>query len=311
METLKDSTIDKFAAAVRAELADLPKREITELTDGLEADLQDRLAEEGAAFELGSPAKYAAELRDAAGVPPKPPKRKAFSSIAFVKNTEAWFRKTSFGTIILEFGISVRPVWWVLRAIVAWGIFAGVFYSFGDGLILLPLFVFLSVQWGRKKWFTSKFFAALLLPLNLVAILGLIPVQEMVIRTLNNYANAEEFMRNSPGSDGLRLDGEPVTELKAFDSKEQEITGLTFKDQSGKLIELPATQVVYYPMPELLGMTIPEAQLALEQAGIQGCDFEYLQGATAENGVVVRVAPSNPGDLVTKYDVVTLTIGMK
>ena len=44
MQALTDNTIKDFAAAVRAELADLPKREVQELTDGLEADLHDRLA---------------------------------------------------------------------------------------------------------------------------------------------------------------------------------------------------------------------------------------------------------------------------
>ncbi len=305
------NNIAAFAKAIRAELSDLPKREIQELTEGLEADLTERFAEEGAEFPLESAHEYAADLREAAGVTPRAAKSKAFSAKALTENVETWLRKTALGNAILEFGISIRPVWWVLRAIVAWAIFAGVFYSFGDGLILLPIVIFLSVQWGRKKWFTNKFFTSILLPLNLAAILGIIPVQEMVIRTLNNYANAEEMMRNWPGSDGLRLDGEPVTELKAFDSKNNEISGLSFKDQSGKLIELPETQVAYFPMPDIMDMTVSEANLALTQAGIPAVDIEYLDGATDKTGVVVKVYPPNPGDLVTKFDVVTVTIGKK
>jgi PASTA domain len=305
------NNIAAFAKAIRAELSDLPKREIQELTEGLEADLTERFAEEGAEFPLESAHEYAADLREAAGVTPRAAKSKAFSAKALTENVETWLRKTALGNAILEFGISIRPVWWVLRAIVAWAIFAGVFYSFGDGLILLPIVIFLSVQWGRKKWFTNKFFTSLLLPLNLAATLGIIPVQEMVIRTLNNYANAEEMMRNWPGSDGLRLDGEPVTELKAFDSKNNEISGLSFKDQSGKLIELPETQVAYFPMPDIMDMTVSEANLALTQAGIPAVDIEYLDGATDKTGVVVKVYPPNPGDLVTKFDVVTVTIGKK
>ncbi|MEN9970512.1 MAG: hypothetical protein RLZZ229_720 [Actinomycetota bacterium] len=311
MKSLTDINIHAFAEAVRAELADLPKREILELTDGLEADLAEKFADEGGDFAAGSAADYAAELREAAGVAPKSPNRRAFSSKVFTQNVESWFRKTAFGTSILEFGISVQPVWWVLRAVVAWGIFAGLFYSFKAGAILLPVFIFLSVQWGRKKWFTNKFFSAILLPLNIVAILGLIPVQEMTIRTLNNYANAEEMIRNWPGSGGLRLNGEPVTELKAFDSADQEVTDLTFKDQAGNPIELPATQVAYYPMPDIMGMTFAEANLALTQAGIESVDNEYLAGADDKNGIVVKVFPPTPGDLVTKFDVVTVTFGTK
>lgn len=44
MQTLTDKNFDAFAKAVRAELSDLPKREIQELTEGLEADLAERFA---------------------------------------------------------------------------------------------------------------------------------------------------------------------------------------------------------------------------------------------------------------------------
>ncbi len=308
MTSLTDINIQAFAEAVRAELADLPKREIQDLTDGLEADLAEKLADEGVDFANISASDYAAELREAAGVAPKTPRRKAFSSMALIQNTEDWFRKTAFGTSILEFGISVRPVWWVIRALVVWFIFAGVFYSFTAGAILLPLFILLSIQLGRKKWFTGKFFSALVLPLNLIAVLLLLPAQGMALIKLNNYANAEEMLRLMPGSDGLRYNGEPITELKAFDSESQEVTGLTYKDQTGQTIEIPLTDVAYFLMPDLLGKTAYQAQQALTQAGIENVDFIYLDGASDVNGVVVAVNPSEPGAMVTLYDVVELTL---
>ena len=91
MQTLTDKNFDAFAKAVRAELSDLPKREIQELTEGLEADLAERFAEEGPGFEIGSAAEYASELREAAGITPKPEKRKAFSSQAIIQNLENSF----------------------------------------------------------------------------------------------------------------------------------------------------------------------------------------------------------------------------
>lgn len=308
MQALTDNNIDTFAAAVRAELADLPKREIQELTDGLEADLAERLDEEGADFNPGSAAEYAAELREAAGVAAKSPRRIAFSSMALIQNTEDWFRKTAFGTGILEFGISIRPVWWVLRALVAWFIFAGSIYSFTSGAILIPIFILLSIQLGRKKWFTGKFFSTLVLPLNLIAVLLLLPAQGMLMIKLNNYANAEEMLRTIPGSDGLRYNGEPITELKAFDSESQEVTGLTYKDQTGQKIEIPLADVAYFLMPELLGKTAYQAQQALTQAGIENVDFIYQDGVNDVNGVVVAVNPSQPGAMVTQFDVVELTL---
>ena len=308
MTSLTDINIQAFAEAVRAELADLPKREIQDLTDGLEADLAEKLAEEGVDFSSISASDYATELRDAAGVAPKTPRRKAFSSMALIQNTEDWFRKTAFGTSILEFGISVRPVWWVLRALVIWFIFAGSIYSFTSGAILIPIFVLLSIQLGRKKWLTGKFFSALVLPLNLIAVLLLLPAQGMLMIKLNNYANAEEMLRTMPGSDGLRYNGEPITELKAFDSESQEVTGLTYKDQTGQKIEIPLADVAYFLMPDLLGKTSYQAQQALTQAGIENVDFIFLDGATDVNGVVVAVNPSQPGAMVTQFDVVELTL---
>lgn len=311
MTSLTDINITAFAEAVRAELADLPKREIQDLTDGLEADLAEKFADEGVDFATVSASDYAAELREAAGVAPKTPRRKAFSSMALIQNTEDWFRKTAFGTSIIEFGISIRPVWWVLRAVVAWFIFAGVFYSFTAGAILLPIFILLSIQWGRKKWFTNKFFAAILLPMNLVAILLVIPAQGMLMLKLNNYANAEQMLRTMPGIDGLRLNGEPVTELKAFNSDNQEVIGLVYRNQLGQQIEIPESGIAYYVMPDLLGKNLLEAQQALTDAGIENVDIIYQDGVAEVNGVVVEVNPSQPGAMVTKFDVVELTLGTR
>jgi uncharacterized membrane protein len=69
--TLALPVITEFAAAVRSALSDLGPDEADDLTDGLEADLTDRLAD-GDATELGDPAAYAEELRAAAGLPHRP-----------------------------------------------------------------------------------------------------------------------------------------------------------------------------------------------------------------------------------------------
>jgi beta-lactam-binding protein with PASTA domain len=64
-------------------------------------------------------------------------------------------------------------------------------------------------------------------------------------------------------------------------------------------------------MPDIMDMTVAEANLALTQAGIPAVDIEYMDGVDDKTGVVVKVYPPNPGDLVTKFDVVTVTIGKK
>ncbi len=58
-----------FVAAVRMQLVDLDPDERAEITDELEADLAELLAERGSG-SLGDPVAYAGELRAAAGLGP-------------------------------------------------------------------------------------------------------------------------------------------------------------------------------------------------------------------------------------------------
>ncbi|RMI02417.1 HAAS signaling domain-containing protein, partial [Cellulomonas triticagri] len=72
------ATVADYAAEVRTHLADLPQDQVDDLTDGLEADLADALADPtgrpadmppGLTARFGAPAEYARELRAAAGLP--------------------------------------------------------------------------------------------------------------------------------------------------------------------------------------------------------------------------------------------------
>lgn len=308
METLNDSTIKNFAAAVRAELKDLPKSTIDELAGDLEESLAERKFDEGEGFELGSPAVFAAELREAAGVNPKPGKSKIFSTKAFNDSLESWFRKSGFSEAILEFGTSIRPLWWIARATMAWGLFCGYNLSNVTNIALLAILCFLSVQWGRKKWFTTKFFAAILLPLNLLAVL-LVPVSTlMVSQKISNIYNTEYMLQNWPAIDGLRMNGEIVSEIHAYNLDNQEVTGLRYEDQNGVKLEAPVTEQTQYTVPDIIGMNMFDAQRALADAGIPSVDFVYLNNVNEQEAFVVKVEPSLPGALVTSRDTVTVTL---
>ena len=65
--------VQAYVRAVRAWLGDLPADEVEDLTAGMEADLAERAAESGGPLGglLGEPEAYAAELRSAAGLPPR------------------------------------------------------------------------------------------------------------------------------------------------------------------------------------------------------------------------------------------------
>ncbi|WP_232662406.1 HAAS signaling domain-containing protein [Pseudonocardia sp. TRM90224] len=71
--------VEDYLAGIRGELADLPATEVSEILDDVGAHLSELAAELGEGADtaaltarLGSPSAYAAELRAAAGYPPKP-----------------------------------------------------------------------------------------------------------------------------------------------------------------------------------------------------------------------------------------------
>lgn len=312
METLNDSTIKDFAKAVRAELSDLPRSIVEELTSELEASLAERKLDEGDDFNPGSPITYAAELREAAGVQPKSKSSKIFSSQKFITGLEAWFRRTAFTEAILEFGISIRPLWWVIRATLVWGLFSGFYPNSATDLALLVVLVFLSVQWGRKKWFTNRFFAAILLPLNLIGIAMLLPGSVLISNAWNTALNAQQVMQEWSVDDGLEYNGEAVTELKAFDSTDTEVTGLRFENQNGTPIEfgVPLSELTQYHVPDVIGLSFYDAHKALTDAQVPGVDYVYVDNVGENEAYVVSVSPE-PGSAVTSYDTVTVTLDRK
>jgi len=312
-----DTRGKEFAAAVRSELSDLSKTEIQELTDGLEADLDDRLAEEGSAFDPGSPVDYAAELRAAAGFSEKAGLRKFFTGIGFTPRLVAWFRKRKSTSVILDFGISIQPFWWVLRAYVAFWLISslvgGDIYAWPrDAVSYLTLIVLvvLSIQLGRKIWLVGKFWQAVLVPLNIFAI----ALSPMVLGSIaNNIAYAEslesysEVLSNQV--DGLRYFGEEVTGIKAFNANGVEVYNLNFTDQSGS--ELPGQLSVNagpIEVPDLTGMSLNEANRNLDQAGFFGADVIWLDDTTGAAAVVVRTEPQ-AGALISRETVVTIFVG--
>ena len=307
MQALTDNTIKDFAAAVRAELADLPKREIQELTDGLEADLQDRLSEEGESFDPGSAADYAAELREAAGISPRNAIRRYFSVAAFNEGFTEWANRTAFGRAIYNFVVSLRPVWWVLRAGVAF-LIADTVSRDHFSIWFLPLFVLISIQWGRKKWLTQKFFTAILLPLNLLAVVLCIPSYYTISDKVDAYYSMESTMGNLPSTDGLRFNGVMVNEIKAFDKDKKEVTGLTFQDGTGNLILPSADTPGAVKTPDITEMGIADLEKALIDAGINNVDFIRLDNGLDSEVVVQKTEPA-AGYWFDPKSTLTVTVG--
>ena len=127
-----------YVHAVRAWLGDLPPEEVEELTAGMEADLAERAAESGGPLGalLGEPEAYAAELRAAAGLPPR-----VDAVVPDAVTREAWTDRTVREAHKLvarhPWLRELRPTWWLARGAVAGWVLAAVL---GTGrTVLLPL----------------------------------------------------------------------------------------------------------------------------------------------------------------------------
>lgn len=183
---LAPAEVRAFVARVREHLGDLDAEEQQELTIGLEADLTDLVAEHGPEA-LGDPVVYARELRTAAGhdpvMRPRPGVRGVPRAVMEAIDTvhETWRRLLgSFPGDLGGFLGALQPVWWVLRAWVAWmfaqDLRAPDVVIDGPWLAVLGVFVVVSVQLGRRAWGIGRLLTAsvlarlLLVGLNVFAV---------------------------------------------------------------------------------------------------------------------------------------------
>lgn len=292
-----------FAQQVRAELSDLSSDEIEELTEGLEANLLEQLNEEGDRVIFSSAAAYAQELREAAGYSAKSTIRKPFA-IRTLSAIENWFKKSELGSSIFEFALALRPVWWVGRVIIMYTIA----YSVGLRLPiwLFPIFALASIQWGRKKWFTGSFFNRIVFPLNVLAILLLIPAQSAIVAAVADYNNLVSAPYVQVEVDGLRLDGERVSEINVFDETGQELTNVRIENQNGD--QLVAEPSDYLEIPNLIGMSASDALQQLGAEGFESVDIIRLDEAQDEQLRVVDISP-RPGQQILPNELVKVYLG--
>lgn len=250
----------EFATAVRAQLSDLPREEVDELTDGLPADLADRLDDGG---ELGDPAHYAAELRQAAGLPPRAalsdpsPASVPFRDrvAAWGDRAQLWLAATPARRAITEFVVALRPVWWVLRGLVIAALIA-LFLNWG--LLWWPLAftalaaVVVSVQWGRGKWAVSGWGRWLRRIASAVVILALLPMSAFAMeRASQALTQTTEEPWNQPG---LNSDGEMITNIFAYDCEGKPLTEVRLYRQDGRPLHTgagePGGDASWMPMTE-------------------------------------------------------------
>jgi hypothetical protein len=264
------SEVRLFLAAVRRELGDLDAEEVAEMTDGLEADLSDLVAERGVEA-LGDPKAYAQELRAAAGVVggsavrSRRPVRESVT--ACLDACHGWFdhQVDRIPGDPLPVITWMRPAWWILRAWVAVSLI-DIFFGNGGyegvglipslmglGWLVLAAAVFGSVMLGLGRFWPAGSRGLVgrlvLLGLNSFAVVMTPLTASSLDRSGYAYegdwnsgwhqgfqeGKAEARAEADGGSGGqLTLDGRTVTNIYPFDAEGRQLAGVQLFDQEGR-----------------------------------------------------------------------------
>lgn len=269
---MSTTTIDVagYAAAVRAALTGLGPEQVEDLTDGLEANLADALADEGrgivgqsAEEVFGPAAEYAQELLVAAGLTGVLPTRRRrrlgeivdapFLALARRARRLLDALRTRPGwPAFEEFALVLRPVWWVLRAWVLWqmtGVLTGdqvgaPLPTSALGAVLLGAFVVGSVQWGRGRWPTRGVWHRVLLVVSAVAVLAAFPT---LARASTPVVRTNWIDSSSSPSDGVVVDGAQATNLFVYDGDGNPVPSAQVYDQDGRPVRVLANDYGGYP----------------------------------------------------------------
>jgi len=243
-----------YADSVRHALADLGPDQVDDLTDGLEADLAEAMADDRHAGygrtlleQFGPPEQYAAELRSAAGLEPSQPgsrsgrphpvRRARALGTAAIARLDA----TRWWPPVAELLVSLRPVWWLARGWVLYGVLAGLMHSFalrphsfGWWVVLLTLVV-LSVQWGRGRLQLPGRWKGLGTLASVLAVVALLPVLDAAQRPTISFAGSTAAAEQLP-LDVVRVDGMDVSNLFVYDAAGNPVPGAQVYDDRGRAV---------------------------------------------------------------------------
>ncbi|WP_392544560.1 HAAS signaling domain-containing protein [Oryzobacter telluris] len=235
--------VTDYVGAVRAWLSDLPPEEVDDLTAGMEADLAERAAESGDRLGdlLGQPEAYAAELRSAAGLPPRSAVAAGGGSRpgAFAEAAAAFRANGDRAMVRWPWLRDLRPVWWVARGVAIGGTAAAVT---GSGRLLLPTIgAALSFWLGRTLAAreAGRGSGAWLPLVNVVAAFALLPVAVWLLALNTVYVDD-----GVPVSDtGVWVSGGMASNLYVYDAAGNRVDGARVFDSSGRPLSLDPTVV--------------------------------------------------------------------
>lgn len=252
-----------YLAAVSRELVDLPADERDDLLEDLDSHLHEVIAEgEGSLVQrLGPPEQYATELRASAGLSSSDRStasvlHRAVSSLS----TSTTWRRTAehpWTRATIEFLPQLRPAWWIVRAMLAVGLIAGLYHdrfyyegssftthSIGDvyrhsgvwpggfpapyiGLALLVIAIPISIQLGRRSLRGSARW--LVIAGNVLAIGLLVPA----LAALDSRTYIVDTGQSVP-NDGAFNNGNQVTNIYPYDAQGRPLDHVRLFDQTGQ-----------------------------------------------------------------------------
>lgn len=254
--TMVSPEVHAFARSVREALDDLPADDIDELTDGLEADLAESIAESqtdteasGArasdAGQLDDPIAYAAELRTSAGLAPRIRRTRRLTG----RSVLAWFTQlrtdfvsgvnsTKAGAVVWAFLVAIRPLWWVARGWAIYQVFASLTLGFRYlepvpsnpilGLMMVAAIV-LSVQWGRGRLLYTSWLSRSKVAVSAIALIAL----PFLLAAIPTGPDIRYIEAAAEPAVGLSQNGQQVSNIFAYDSAGALLSGVQLFDQNG------------------------------------------------------------------------------
>jgi hypothetical protein len=273
MTTPEETTkaIKDFAIKVRAALGDLTQEEIQDLTDGLEADLAERAAEQGIAF--GSAAGYANELRAAAGiagtsgstVTPAASASAAGNSamvefdsptidgsvkrkrVTLTQRLANWWQAKLDGNPLLgktwNWLGNFRGFWWVLRGYAAflvltnWRGISGLLPASKIEFLFMLFCLLASYVLSRKFWSRNWFLKLVAFGGHVFTVLAVLAVI-MGAYTWQDLQYLGKYPDTNNTPEGLQNNGQQVTNIFAFDKDGKRISIVQLFDQTGNPLEV-------------------------------------------------------------------------
>jgi HAAS domain-containing protein len=232
-----------YLAALERELADLPADERAELLEEIEASLLE--AGDDPEATLGTPARFAAELRASAGLAPPP-------TAPALPRESAWTRlkRDPAFRSALATARELEPIWWAARAYIVLAAFTvgtretyAVPFPRLSGFRSLDIaLVALAVASSIALGFVGRRFPgrlrALRIALNLAAVACLILLPEFVDRS---RGGAEEIITvPAPAVSGLANSGQRVENVYPYDRRGRLLHDVRLFDQNGTPLSVGA-----------------------------------------------------------------------